>query len=149
MFDSLDPSAWQRLSAGEGTKGARLYDWTWLSLRDVSTKHPALAPLIEPGFERWCLARRSLDDPEDIALTLVFAPEQTTLPKVVSIAGMRWTIETGFEAVKAEAGLDEYETRSWQGWYRHITLSLLAHAFLSVIRAREAKKGVRPLTSST
>ena len=56
---------------------------------------------------------------------------------------MRWAIESGFEAVKGEAGLDEYETRSWQGWYRHITLSLFAHAFLSVVWALEVKKGGR------
>ena len=141
LFRNLDPSVWQRLSAGSGSKGERLYDWAWFSLRDLSTSHPALAPLIEPGFDRWFLARRSLDDPKDIAYYIVFAPERTTLAKVVLIAGMRWTIETGFEALKGEAGLDEYETRSWKGWYRHITLSLLAHAFLSVVRAREAEKG--------
>jgi SRSO17 transposase len=71
--------------------------------------------------------------------TIVFAPEHTELADVVRACGMRWAIEAGFEAVKGEAGLDEYETRSWTGWYRHITLSLLAHAFLSVMRAREAE----------
>nr|MDQ3398931.1 IS701 family transposase [Deinococcota bacterium] len=130
-----------RLSAGSGSKGERLYDWAWLSLHALSTKHPALAPLIEPGFDRWFLARRSLEDPKDTTYYIVFAPKHTTLAEVVQVAGMRWTIETGFEAVKGEAGLDEYETRSWQGWYRHVTLSLLAHAFLSVIRARENEKG--------
>lgn len=143
LFEATDSLDWQRLSAGEGTKGQRLYDWAWLSLRDLSTKRPDLAPLIEPGFDRWFLARRSFDDPKDIAYYLVFALELTTLAEVVNVAGMRWAIETGFEALKGEAGLDEYETRSWTGWYRHITLSLLAHAFLNVIRAREAKKGAQ------
>ena len=141
LFNTSDPSAWQRLSAGNGTKGERLYDWAWLSLRGLSTKHPNLAPLIEPGFDRWFLARRSLDDPEDMAYYLVFAPERTTFADAVKVAGMRWAIETGFETLKGEAGLDEYETRSWTGWYRHITLSLLAHAFLSVIRAPRSSKG--------
>jgi SRSO17 transposase len=141
LFKTLEPNAWKRLSAGSGSKGERLYDWAWLSLRDLSTSHPALSPLIEPGFDRWFLARRNLDDREELAYYLVFAPQHTELAEVVQIAGTRWVIETGFEAVKGEAGLDEYETRSWTGWYRHITLSLLAHAFLSVIRAREAKKG--------
>jgi len=107
--------------------------------------HPALAPLIEPGFDRWFLARRNLDDSEELAYYIVFAPEHTTLAGVVRVAGMRWAIETGFEALKGEAGLDEYETRSWTGWYRHITLSLLAHAFLSAIRAREAEKGAKQM----
>lgn len=141
LFKTLEPEVWKRLSAGGGSKGERLYDWNWLSLRELSTSQPALSPLIEPGFDRWFLARRSLDDPEELAYYIVFAPQHTALAEVVQVAGARWVIETGFEAVKGEAGLDEYETRSWTGWYRHITLSLLAHAFLSVIRAREAKKG--------
>lgn len=141
LFKTLEPNAWKRLSAGSGSKGERLYDWAWLSLRDLSTSHPVLSPLIEPGFDRWFLARRNLDDHEELAYYLVFAPQHTELAKVVQIAGTRWVIETGFEAVKGEARLDEYETRSWTGWYRHATLSLAAHAFLSVVRAREAKKG--------
>ena len=112
LFKNIGSDAWQRLSAGSGSKGERLYDWAWLSLRDMSTKHPALAPIIEPGFDRWFLARRSLDDPKDIAYYIIFAPGHTTLPEVVRIAGIRWTIETGFEALKGEAGLDEYETHS-------------------------------------
>ena len=111
----------------------------------MSTSHPAWAPIIEPGFDRRFLARRSLDDPKDTTYYIVFAPKHTTLAEVVQVAGMRWTIETGFEATKGEAGLDEYETRSWTGWYRHTTLSLLAHAFLSVILAREAEKGAIPM----
>jgi SRSO17 transposase len=141
LFETLESEAWKRLSAGSGSKGERLYDWARLSLRELSTSHPALAPLIEPGFDRWFLARRGLDDPEDVAYYVVFAPEHTELAESVRVAGTRWTIETGFEALKGEAGLDEYETRSWTGWYRHITLSLLAHAFLSVVRVREAEKG--------
>lgn len=141
LFKGQAENVWQRLSAGAGSKGERLYDWAWLSLRELSSSHPALAPLIEPGFDRWFLARRSLDDPEELAYYLVFAPARTRLVEVVRVAGVRWTIETGFEAVKGEAGLDEYETRSWTGWYRHITLSLLAYACLSVIRTREVERG--------
>ena len=62
---------------------------------------------------------------------------------MIRVAGTRWVIETGFEAVKNEAGLDEYEVRSWVAWYRHITLSLLAYAFLVAIRTRELQKGGR------
>lgn len=112
LFKTLEPNAWKRLSAGSGSKGERLYDWAWLSLRELSTSHPALAPLIEPGFDRWFLARRSLDDPGELAYYVVFAPQPTTLAVAVRVAGTRWVIETGFEAVKGEAGLDEYETRS-------------------------------------
>ena len=51
-------------------------------------------------------------------------------------AGKRWEIEIGFEATKGECGLDQYEVRRWQGWYRHITLALLAHAVLVALRVR-------------
>lgn len=59
---------------------------------------------------------------------------------MVSVAGTRWTIETGFKTAKAEVGLDQYEVRSWSGWYRHITLALLAHAFLTVTRAQGVRE---------
>jgi SRSO17 transposase len=62
---------------------------------------------------------------------------------MVSVAGTRWTIETGFETAKGEVGLDHYEVRSWQGWYRHITLTLVAHAFLTVARAQSAQLGTK------
>lgn len=135
---ALPATAWQRLSAGDGAKGPRLYDWARL---------PVNSPY-SPDWERWLLARRSLTDPDDprsIAYFLAFAPAETTLEELVRVAGLRWTIETCFETAKGEVGLDQYEVRSWHGWYRHITLALLAHAYLTVLRAHgraaEAKKG--------
>lgn len=93
------------------------------------------------GCDKWLLARRNINDPSEIDYYLVFSPEDTTLERVTGVAGIRWKLETSFQALKQETGLDEYETRSWTGWYRHITFSLLAHALLSVIRFKEAKKG--------
>ena len=66
---------------------------------------------------------------------MVFAPQDTTLAEVVQVAGIRWTIESSFEAAKGEVGLDDYEVRSWTGWYRHITLAMWAYALLVVLRA--------------
>lgn len=135
--------AWQRLSAGEGEKGLRLYDW-------VSAP---LFRMAEPEWEHWLLARRNLDDPTEMAYYVVFAPAGTSLETLVRVAGRRWTIETAFEAAKQEAGLDAYEVRSWSGWYRQVTLSLLAHAFLAVTRIQahqdgEEKGGSTPRISS-
>jgi SRSO17 transposase len=115
------------LSAGAGEKGPRLYDWACLLLD---------APE-QAGFCRWLLVRQSLSDPSERAYYIVFAPADTTLPTMVRTAGTRWSIEVGLEAAKGEVGLDEYEVRSFHGWYRHITLSLLAHAFLAVMRAQQ------------
>jgi SRSO17 transposase len=117
---------WERVSAGDGAKGPRLYDWALVPL----------AWIAEQGYAHWLLVRRSIDDPGELAYHLVFAPVGTELSEMVGAAGMRWAIEQAVEMAKGEAGLDEYEVRSWQGWYRHVTLSLLAHAFLVATRAQ-------------
>jgi SRSO17 transposase len=117
---------WERLSAGDGAKGPRLYDWVRIPLQ---------TPLVE-GWCRWLLLRRSITDPGDLTAYVCFAPSATTLAVLVQVAGRRWTVEACFEAAKGEVGLDHYEVRSWQGWYRHITLACLAHAFLTVLRAQ-------------
>jgi SRSO17 transposase len=116
---------WSRLSAGDGAKGPRWYDWRWL---------PLAAPL-EPTWRRWLLIRRSLSDAIEMRAYVVFAPQETTLEAVVRVAGARWTIEQLFEAAKGEVGLDHYEVRSWTGWYRHITLAMWTLALLTAMRA--------------
>jgi hypothetical protein len=132
---NLTASDWVRLSCEDGTKGPRIYDWAKVRFNCPTA----------PEWQRWLLVRRSLSEPMDCAYYVVFAPASTTLEEMVSVAGTRWTIETGFETAKGEVGLDQYEVRSWQGWYRHITLTLVAHAFLTVARAQgaqtRAKKG--------
>jgi SRSO17 transposase len=120
-----DDEGWKRLSAGEGSKGERLYDWIGLPLN---------RPLQE-GFARWLLVRRSIDAPDELTAYVVFAPEESTLEELARVAGSRWKIEEAFEEAKGEVGLDHYEVRSWPGWYRHITLAMFAHAFLAAIRA--------------
>lgn len=124
LSQALPPSAWQRLSCGAGSKGDRLYDWALKSINGPDA----------PAWQRFVLVRRSISDPSELAYYLCFAPADTPLGKLVGVAGCRWSIEVGFETAKGEVGLDDYEVRSWHGWYRHITLSLLAHAFLSVLR---------------
>lgn len=125
---ALPATAWRRLSAGAGTKGPRLFDWAAVPLlRRTATTGP-----------HTLLVRRSLTDPNDTALFLVFHTRATTLADMVTAAGWRWSIETGFEAAKGDLGLDQYEVRQWHAWYRHITLVLVAYAFLAVIRAHTA-----------
>jgi len=121
----LPEEGWKRISAREGSKGPRLYDWLRLPLN----------PPLQEGFERWLLVRRSIEDPEDLTAYTVFAPEGTTLGSLARAAGSRWRVEIGFEEAKGQVGLSHYEVRSWRGWYRHITLALFAHAFLAAIRA--------------
>lgn len=117
------PSVWQRLSAGDGAKGPRLYDWACLPYRGAA-----------PGFQCALLVRRSLADPDEMTFYLTHAPTGTPLCDLVRIAGRRWTIESCFEQAKGEVGLDQYEVRSYPGWHRHVTLAMLAHAYLAVLR---------------
>ena len=107
----------------------------------------------EPGWKQWLLARRSLSDPTEIAYYFVFAPETVSLEQVVRAAGSRWQVEEAFELAKRQVGLDEYEVRHWQGWYRHITLAMFALAFLTVVKVAGQKRGPifrskKPLSSS-
>lgn len=125
------PEDWQRLSAGNGTKGPRLYDWARVQLEEETP----------PGWSKYLLLRRNLKDPQEQAYYRVFAPIGTSLAQMVKVAGCRWTVEECFEGGKGEVGLDQYEVRSWTGWYRHITLCCLAHAFLSVVQAQSQQEG--------
>ncbi len=127
LVATLGPDAWQRLSAGDGAKGPRVYEWAWGVIRESA---------VQPGWLEWWVARRSLSDPTDIAYYLACAPAATSLQTLVRVAGTRWAVEESLETAKGEVGLDQYEVRKWVGWYRHITLALLAHAFLTVTRAQ-------------
>src|SRR5690242_14620321 len=127
---------WQRLSAGAGSKGERWYDWArWRLYR-----------LQEQPWDHWLLVRRKISRPEELAYYVVFGPADTSLQTLAQVAGQRWRIEECFEAAKQEVGLADYEVRSWHGWYRHITLSMLAFAFLAVMRVKiNAEKGAPDL----
>jgi SRSO17 transposase len=134
LLNTLPAEGWSRLSAGEGAKGPRWYEWLRL---------PLMAPLTY-GWLRWLLVRRSLADPSELATYVCCAPAGTSLETLVEVAGHRWTIESCFEEAKGEVGLDEYEVRSWTGWYRHVTLSCLAHAFLAVMRSQASDEQPSP-----
>ncbi|WOS61810.1 IS701 family transposase [Sinorhizobium fredii] len=130
LVSDLEAQAWQSLSAGEGAKGARLYDWVRLPLNWET----------EDGFARWLLARRSLRDPDAIAYYFAYAPAQTTLAELAAAAGLRWTIEECFLRAKDDLGLDHCEARSWHGWHRHMSLVMAAAAFLARITAQQRRE---------
>jgi SRSO17 transposase len=121
----VSPEGWSRLSAGAGSKGPRWYDWAAVETNSL-----------HEGWTRWLLVRRSVENPQERAYYRVFAPAETRLEEMVAVAGKRWAVEECFAAAKGECGLDEYEVRSWTGWHRHVTLALLAHAYLTVVRAQ-------------
>ena len=129
----LAPSAWQRLSAGEGTKGARLHDWAYLELADL---HADEYDETKSGlWTRGLLIRRTISDGE-FAFFTTWCPAGTAIQALVAVEGHRWAIEDSFETTKNELGLDHNETRSWHGWHRHVSLVMLAFAMMAVIRHR-------------
>lgn len=129
IAEQLGEHNWFRFSVAQGAKGPRVYDWA-AGRFGAPTEH---------GLIRWLLVRRSVEDPDDRAYYLCAAPPDATAQDLAVAAGQRWAIETCFQTAKQEAGLDEYEVRSWTGWYRHVTLSMLAMAFLAAVRAEAAE----------
>ena len=133
LATELPAQAWKKISAGAGSKGPRLYHWARAAIRPLENKD---------GY--WLLVRRSLADPEDLAYYLCHGPERTPLRELVRVAGARWAIEESFQAAKGQVGLDQYQVRRYDSWYRHITLAMLAHAFLTVtVTAADAGAGAK------
>jgi SRSO17 transposase len=127
----LEPTAWRRLSAGEGTRGPRLSDWAYLELADLDAdEYRAGATGL---WTRGLLIRRNLADGECAYFT-TWCPAGTAIETLVAVEGQRWAIEDAFETAKNELGLDHNETRSWHGWHRHVSLVMLAFAMLATIR---------------
>jgi SRSO17 transposase len=132
----LHEQDWQRLSMSEGTKGPRLFDW-------------AVVPMLhqwEDDGRHWLLIRRSLTDPHEKSYYFVFAPPGTTLQEMVRAIGARWHVEEDFANAK-DMGLDHYQVRSFIGWYRHVTLVLLALAYLAGICASACSSTSPPAAS--
>ncbi|MBB5954387.1 SRSO17 transposase [Saccharothrix tamanrassetensis] len=136
LVAGLPAQAWRRLSVGAGAHGPREYDWARLPIRTDW----------KPGRGHWLLARRSISRPDELAFYLCYGPRRATLLDLAWIAGARWRVEECFQQAKNEAGLDHYQVRSFRAWYAHITLSMLAHAWLAVSRCL-ATKG-EPATTS-
>ena len=133
IAEALPEDAWRRLSAGDGTKGARLHDWAYLELADLDAgDFDATFPGI---WTRGLLIRRNIAD-GDLAFFSTWCPIGTSIETLVTVEGHRWAIEDSFETAKNELGLDHNETRSWHGWHRHVSLVMLAFAMMAVIRHR-------------
>lgn len=132
LVASWPESRWHRLEVAQGEKGPRIYDWACQRIVEQQDQLP--------GREGWLVVRRSVSDPDELAFYLSNAPAQTDLLTLAQVAATRYTIEQCLEEGKGETGLDQYEVRYWHSWYRHITLSMMAHAWLASIRLRRNEK---------
>jgi len=130
---SWPPAVWQRLAASDGEQGPILYDW---AAQRVSERRDGL-----PGADLWLLARRSVSAPSEVAYYLSNGARETDLLTLAQVASRRFSIEQCFEEAKGEVGLDHYEVRHWHSWHRHITLSMMALAFLAWVRAHSQPSG--------
>jgi SRSO17 transposase len=138
LIARVPAGAWRRMSCGDGAHGPRFYDWASLPIRRAF-----------PHDRRgWVLARRSISDPTDVAYYVCFGKRGIRLRELVRVAGARWAVEESFQTAKNEVGLDQYQVRRYDAWYAHITLAMLAAAFLVATRAIEAAKGA-PATAYT
>jgi SRSO17 transposase len=143
---ALPASRYVRLSAGDGAKGPRLYDWAYLALADLAAEAEGY-PGSHGIWTRGLLIRRSLTD-QDLTFFATWCPRGTPIETLVKVEGTRWAIEDAFETAKNELGLDHNETRSWHGWHRHVALVLLAFALLAVLR-HKAEADATPPKSAT
>jgi SRSO17 transposase len=141
VAQGLAPSDWKRLSAGDGAKGPRLYDWAYAELADIDASgYDASRSGL---WTRGLLVRRTIAG-QDLTFFSTWAPAGTSIEKLVRVEGCRWAIEDSFETAKNELGLDHNETRSWQGWNRHVSLVMLAFAMMATIRCRANKALAEP-----
>jgi len=120
----LTEAMWTTRSSGPGSQGERIHDWACLRLSE-----PAPA-----GMGRWLLVRRDPKESDDHRYWLAYGPDGTTVSELVRVADARWQVEECFAQAKGEAGLDHYEVRTWTAWHRFVTLALLAHALLVILR---------------
>jgi SRSO17 transposase len=136
IITALPSRSWQQISAGAGAHGPREYHWARIAVRAGHTR----------GRGHWLLARRSLADPEQIAYYACYGPPRCSTADLAWTAGSRWHVEECFQQAKGEAGLDQYQVRTWRAWYAHVTLSMLALAWLAAGRAEAEKRGSAPAT---
>ena len=124
LGERVPEDTWVTVATGGEGASVPTHQWVCLTLSAPSAK----------GRRRWLLVRRPLEDPSDLAYYLAYGPEETSLPELVRVCDRRWAIEEDFAEAKGEVGLDQYEVRTWTAWHRFITLGLLAHAALVVLR---------------
>jgi SRSO17 transposase len=137
LVSGWDSAQWERFAVLEGAKGPRVYDW---GRQRIVEQRDGL-----PDRDGWLLARRSVSDASEVAYYVSNADEASTLQELARVAATRFTVEQCLEEAKGEVGLDQYEVRRYPSWYRHITLCLMAHAWLAVMRstAEQQQKGGR------
>jgi SRSO17 transposase len=132
LVAALPATAWRRVVVGEGSQGPRMYEYAELTVWFCEDELPGPAERL--------LVRRSLGQEPELKYHRSNAPAEASLDKLAQVRGVRWTVEEDIQSCKGECGLDEYETRGWVGWHHHTALSMLALAFLVLVKHRLGEK---------
>lgn len=141
---AADDSEWQLIEAGPSQTGSRWWQW-WIH-RIADPEEPVGAAASgQRWYCRWMIARRRTETPDDLDYYLAWGPADTPPEHLAHVAGARWRVEDAIKLGKHQCGLADYEVRHWHGWYRHITLSMLAAAFLAVQAAADQADAPAPL----
>ena len=127
---------WSEVTWREGTKGPMRSRFA--AIRVEPAHGEVRGTQSEPPS--WLLVEWPTDSAEPTKYFLANLPEGTALQELVYWAKIRWWIEQGYQHLKDELGLDHFEGRSWQGWHHHVTLTLIAFAFLAIERLRQKKQ---------
>jgi SRSO17 transposase len=135
LAEHIPATCWLRISAGQGAKGRRWYEWSQVALSTAGAPE---------GWGRWLLLRRSLTTGE-LAYYVCAGPASLPLVALVRVAGTRWRVEEAFQASKGLCGLDQHQVRRWRSWYRWVTLAMLAYAFLVVAAVTQHTRHPPPL----
>src|SRR5215212_135876 len=124
LVERLPDDVWKTVTVGAGGPSEDRQVWACLPLSEACA----------PGMRRWLLIRRGGDDGDDLRFFLAYGAEGTSEAELLRVCRVRWQIEECFVQAKGEVGLDQYEVRTWDAWHRFVTLCLLAHAGLVVMR---------------
>jgi SRSO17 transposase len=124
LVERLPDDVWKTVTVGAGGPSEDRQVWACLPLSEACA----------PGMRRWLLIRRGGDDGDDLRFFLAYGAQGTSEAELLRVCGVRWQIEECFAQAKGEVGLDQYEVRTWDAWHRFMTLCLLAHAGLVVMR---------------
>lgn len=121
IASQLDRSQWKRMYIRDTERGEL---WSLLAFLRV---YPVVDEL--PGKETWLILRKD-ECVKKLKYQYCNAPSNTPIERLAEMSHSRYWMERAIQDAKGEAGLDEYELRSWRGWHHHMTMTILSMLFL-------------------
>jgi SRSO17 transposase len=140
LIYSVPEEAWRTVSWREGTKGTLSKRMVALRVHRAtgSDRHSTDHERVFTADEGWLIGERALpgarsaakEGEEELKYYYSSLGEEVPLERLASLAHSRWAIEQFYEDAKGECGLSDYQGRRWDGFHRHLALSMVAYSFL-------------------